>query len=59
MVPTSDLIALQRSAAMLAIGQQQPVDGEVLEAICGELIEARRLLDRFGSDLTTIARRNR
>ena len=57
MVPTSELIALQRSAAMLGVGQKQPVDGELLEAICAELVEARRLLDRFGADLKTIARR--
>lgn len=42
---------------MLEPGQKQPVEGEVLAAICSELLEARRLLARFGADLKSIARK--
>jgi hypothetical protein len=55
----SELVALQRSAAMLSRGQTQPVDAGLLEAICGELIEARQLLERLGGDLRAVAAKSR
>jgi hypothetical protein len=55
----SELVALQRPSAMLGNGETQPVDAELLEAICGELIEARQLLERLGGDLRAVAAKSR
>jgi hypothetical protein len=55
----SELVALQRSAAMLPPGQSQPVDRDTLHALCSELLEARELMSRLGADLRTIAQRSR
>lgn len=59
MMTTAELIALQRSTAMLQPGQRMPVEREQLQAICSELIEARELLSRLGTDLKDVARRGR
>lgn len=56
---TADLVALQRSAAMAPPGQRVPVDRDHLVALCSELIEARQLLARLGSDLREVAARSR
>jgi hypothetical protein len=56
-VPQAELIALQRSAAMVGGGQSVPVPADVLGALCTELLANRSLLERFGADLRTIARR--
>lgn len=58
-LPTSELVALQRSAAMLTPSQQQPVDRDVLIELCAELVESRQLLARLGADLRTVAQRSR
>ena len=59
MVSDSDLVALQRSAAMLPPGGSMPVRREQLFEMCGELIESRQLLTRLGSDLRSVANRSR
>lgn len=56
-VTAAELVSLQRSAAMLGPGQQQPVDRELLYALCSELLEARQLLGRLGADLRSVASR--
>jgi len=56
-VDQSELIAIQRSAAMLSSGQSTPVDRDVLYELCSELIEARQLLARLGTDLRSVAAR--
>lgn len=43
---------------MLTPGQKQPVDRDVLNAMCSELLESRALIARFGDDLRTIAKRS-
>lgn len=58
-ITTAELIALQRSTAMLPPGQRMPVDRDQLQGLCQELLEARELLDRLGTDLRTVARRTR
>lgn len=59
MVSDSELVALQRSAAMLVPGTALPVDRDQLYLLCSELIEARQLLTRLGSDLRSVANRSR
>jgi hypothetical protein len=59
MVSDSDLVALQRSAAMLRPGATLPVDRDQVFQMCSELIEARQLLTRLGSDLRSVANRSR
>jgi hypothetical protein len=56
---TPDLVSLRRSAAMLTPGQTIPVERDTLIRILDELDQSQRLLERFGTDLTTIARRAR
>lgn len=58
-IPTAELIAMQRSAAMLTPGRQQPVDRDVLIELCAEVLESRQLLARLGADLRTVAQRSR
>jgi hypothetical protein len=58
-ISTAELVALQRSTAMVAPGQPVPVERERLHALCTELIEARQLLARLGSDLREVAARSR
>lgn len=38
----ADLVSLQRSAAMLGVGQKMPVDRDELLDMCSELVECRR-----------------
>ena len=58
-IDTADLVALQRSAAMVPPGEQIKVERDRLYALCTELIEARQLLARLGSDLRAVAARSR
>jgi hypothetical protein len=58
-VSDSDLVALQRSAAMLPPGASLPVDRDQAFQMCSELIEARQLLTRLGSDLRSVANLSR
>lgn len=58
-ISSAELVALQRSAAMLPPGQRLSVEREQLYAMCSELIEARQLLARLGSDLREVADRSR
>ncbi len=55
-VPQAEVIALQRSAAMLTEGQALAVPGDVVCALCTEVLANRALLERFGADLRRIAR---
>lgn len=57
-LPTAELVALQRSAAMLRPGQSQPVDRDTLYEMTAELLEARELLGRLGADLRAVAKRS-
>ena len=59
MVPMGQLVALQRSAAMLTSGQSIPVGRDELLELCEELIDARQLLTRLGADLRAVATRSR
>ena len=54
-VDTAELVALQRSAAMLTPGQSMPIERDVLFELCGEVLEARQLLARLGTDLKAVA----
>jgi hypothetical protein len=58
-VATAQVVALQRSAAMLPPGQSLPVARDELFELCRELLEARQLLARLGTDLRTVAARSR
>lgn len=58
-VDRSELVALQRSAAMVQPGCSLPVERDVLFALCSEVLEARELLTRLGTDLRAVARRGR
>lgn len=55
----ADLVALHRSAAMLPPGSDVAVPREQLLGVLVELLEARSLLTRLGSDLRAVARRGR
>ena len=55
MLPTADLTSLMRSCAMLSSGQSIPVDRDQLYQLCEEVLETRQLLQRFGSDLRSVA----
>ena len=46
-----------RSAAMLQPGQTYPVGRDDLIELCNELLSARQLLQRLGTDLRTVAAR--
>jgi hypothetical protein len=54
-VDTAELVALQRSAAMLTPGQSMPIERDVLFELCGEVLEPRQLLARLGTDLKAVA----
>ena len=56
-VDNAQLVSMQRSAGMAQRGQSCPVDRDVLVDLCGELLEARSLLARLGTDLRTVAGR--
>ncbi len=56
-VELADIVALQRSAAMLQPGQALSVDREELMALCEEVVASRQLLARLGADLRTVAAR--
>jgi hypothetical protein len=58
-VPTSELVSLERSAAMIQPGQKYPVERVALISICRELLEYRSLLERLGGDLRAVAARAR
>lgn len=58
-ITNAELIALQRSTAMLSPGQRVPVERERLQELCEELLESRDLLERLGTDLRRVARRSR
>ena len=51
----SDLVSIQRSAAMAPPMSKVPVDRDVLIEIIEELLGKRALLARFGADLKTVA----
>jgi len=55
----SDIIALQRSAAMLRPGQTMPVERDELLELCEEIVSSRQLLARLGADLRTVAARGK
>ena len=55
----ADLIALQRSAAMLEPHAIASVRREELLAVLDELIALRQLVERFGTDMRHIAKRGR
>ncbi len=55
-VSDAELIALQRSAVMLQPNANAAVSREQFLELVNELVETRRLLRRFGADLTTVAR---
>lgn len=55
----ADLIALQRSAAMLQPGACIGVERDVLLNVLDELFSQRALLQRLGSDLKSVARKAR
>ena len=50
MIPVAELVAIQRSAAMLREGQTYALPCEVLIELVGEVLEARQLLERLGGD---------
>ena len=53
----ADLIALNRSTAMLSPGANIGVERDLLLSLLDELIAQRALLKRLGADLRTVARR--
>ena len=53
----ADIVALQRSAAMLRPGQTMPIAREELIELCEEVVSSRQLLARLGADLRTVAAR--
>ncbi|HEX9260819.1 MAG TPA: hypothetical protein VF855_14870 [Acidimicrobiales bacterium] len=57
MLPQAELVALHRSTAMLPPGQRAAIDRDALLELCEELMEARALLGRLGTDLRAVARR--
>ena len=52
----AELVTLQRSAAMLPAGTSVPVGRDDIIELIDELFELRRLVQRFGGDLKTLAR---
>ena len=54
-VTDSDLISMQRSAAMAPPMSKVPVDRDVLIELIEELLGKRSLLARFGKDLKAVA----
>jgi hypothetical protein len=56
MMNTADLIATQRSAAMAPPNTDIKIQRDDLIEIIEELLDQRRLLQRVGTDLRTIAR---
>ena len=59
MVSTGELVALQRSAAMVGPGQSLPVRRETVTELCSELLELRALVARVGNGLRDVAQRSR
>ena len=59
MIPTAELVAIQRSAAMLREDQTYGLPREVLIELVDEVLEARQLLERLGGDLRAVAARAR
>ncbi|MEP6659152.1 MAG: hypothetical protein ABJD24_04460 [Acidimicrobiales bacterium] len=55
----ADLVALQRSTAMIAPGAPAAIKREELLEILDEITATRALLARLGADLKTVARRAR
>jgi uncharacterized protein Yka (UPF0111/DUF47 family) len=51
-----ELVTLQRSAAMLPAGTAVPIDRDDMIELLEEFFELRRLVQRFGGDLKTLAR---
>lgn len=58
-ITNAELIALQRSAAMLSPGQRVSVERERIQELCQELLDSRELLQRLGTDLRNVAQRSR
>jgi hypothetical protein len=54
-VTDSDLVSIQRSAAMALPMSKVPVERDVLIEIIEELLGKRSLLARFGADLKAVA----
>jgi hypothetical protein len=54
-VTDSDLVSMQRSAAMGQPGSKIPIDRDLLIEIVEEVLAKRALLARFGADLKTVA----
>ena len=59
MVSTEELVAFQRSAAMVGPGQTLPLRRETVTELCTELLELRALVARVGSGLRDVAQRSR
>ena len=59
MIPVAELVAIQRSAAMLREGQTYALPRGVLIELVDEVLEARQLLERLGGDLRAVAARAR
>ena len=59
MLPTAELVGIQRSAAMLTTGQTYPMPRDELIALVSEVLEARQLLERLGGDLRAVAAKAR
>ena len=57
MVAQADLVALHRSTAMLSPDAPTAVSRDVLLEVLDELIAARALIHRLGTDLRDVARR--
>jgi hypothetical protein len=52
----ADLVSVQRSAAMQLAGTKVSVDRDDIIELIEELFELRRLVQRVGGDLKTLAR---
>ena len=59
MVSVGDVVALQRSAAMVQPGQSVPVPRDTLIGLCDELLELRALVTRVGTGVRDVAQRSR
>jgi hypothetical protein len=56
-VPTPGLISIGRSAAMAPPCSKVTIERETLCSLVDEVVAQRALLERFGTDLRSIARR--
>ena len=54
-VPQTELISIQRSAAMIQPRATYPVERELLMTLITEVLEQRQLLARLGADLKAVA----